>query len=289
MPNQNLDQASTQSANGDSLVGKLRKVFKSGQAKTPIALTKEVNRLTQEVTELRQHIFELQGASRFDPPYTSADFTERFRGSRADVVTSMRSVVPVFAGAHRPILDLGCGNGEMLEALRDANLRAYGFETDQVSVDACVAAGFDVRSGDGVAHLGACARNSLGGVAVIQVIEHLSLQQRVDTITHAFAALEPGGVLAIETVNPLTLYTFANALYLDPTHTQPIHPLYLRFVLEHAGFTDVTHEVRSQAPADEQLPASLFGPNADPADILRLNHHLFGYQDYLVTGRKPKP
>ena len=85
----------------------------------------------------------------------------------------------------------------------------------------------------------------------------------------------------------MTLYTFTNALYLDPTHTQPIHPLYLRFVLEQAGFSEVTHVVRSQAPADEQLSRSLFGPEADPAEILRLNHHLFGYQDYLVTGRKP--
>lgn len=254
-----------------------------------MALTRELGELTEQVAELRQHLAKLQEATRFDPPYTSADFTERFRGSRADVVTSMRSIVPVFAGVHGPILDLGCGNGEMLEALRDANLSAYGLETDQVSVDACMAAGFDVRSADGVAHLAACKPNSLGGVAVIQVIEHLSLQQRVDTIGHAFAALEPGGVLAIETVNPLTLYTFANALYLDPTHTQPIHPLYLRFVLEHAGFTEVTHVVRSQAPADEQLTASLFRPNADPAEILRLNHILFGYQDYLVTGRKPKP
>jgi SAM-dependent methyltransferase len=279
-------------SNNDSLVGKLRKLFELGQAKTPIALTKEIKALSQEVAELRQQVAELQKATRFEPPYTSADFTERFRGSRSDVVTSMRSIVPAFAGVSGPILDLGCGNGEMLEALRDANLTAYGWETDQVSVDACVAVGFDVRFGDGVAHLADCSARSpgsLGGVAVIQVIEHLSLQQRVDTVSHAFGALEPGGVLAIETVNPLTLYTFANALYLDPTHTQPIHPLYLRFVLEHAGFTDVTHVVRSQAPADEQLSASLFGPHADPAEILRLNHHLFGYQDYLVTGRKPKP
>jgi 2-polyprenyl-3-methyl-5-hydroxy-6-metoxy-1,4-benzoquinol methylase len=274
--------------NHDSLMGKLRRVFSFGQAKTPIALTKEIKALSIEVAELRQQVAELQTVTRFEPPYTSADFTQRFRGSRADVVTSMRSIVPMFAGVHGPILDVGCGNGEMLEALRDGGLRAYGLELDKLSVDSGVAAGFDARLGDGVAHLGSCAPNSLGGVAVIQVIEHLSLQQRVDCITHGFAALEPGGVMAIETVNPLTLFTFVNALYLDPTHTQPIHPLYLRFVLEHAGFTEVNHVVRSPAPPESELPASLFGPQADPADILRLNHYLFGYQDYLVTGRKPR-
>jgi 2-polyprenyl-3-methyl-5-hydroxy-6-metoxy-1,4-benzoquinol methylase len=278
------------SRNDQSVTGKLRKLFESGRAKTPITLTKELKALGQEVAQLRRQVADLEKAAQFDPPYTSAEFTERFRGSRAEVVTSMRSIVPVFAGVKGPVLDLGCGNGEMLEALRDANLEAYGIEPDSVSVDVCQTLGFDVRSGDGVNHLALLAQSSphsLGGVAVIQVIEHLSLQQRVDTITHAFGALEPGGVLAIETVNPLTLYTFANALYLDPTHTQPIHPLYLRFVLEHAGFVDVTHVVRSQAPAHEQLSASLFGPHADEAEILRLNHHLFGYQDYLVTGRRP--
>jgi SAM-dependent methyltransferase len=272
----------------DSVAGKLRKVLELGRAKSPLSLTKELSALSQQVAELRQQVADLEAAARFDPPYTSAEFTERFRGSRDHVVTNMRGIVPVFAGVRGPIFDLGCGNGEMLEALRDANLPAYGVEPDQVSVDVCVAAGFDVRLGDGVTHLHDLAPNSLGGVAVIQVIEHLSLQQRVDTITHAFAALEPGGVLAIETVNPLTLFTFVNALYLDPTHTQPIHPLYLRFVLEHAGFTEVTHVVRSPSPPGSELPASLFADGADPAEILRLNHHLFGYQDYLVTGRKPK-
>lgn len=270
-------------------MGKLRKLVAAGNAKSPIALTKEIKQLSSEVGELRAKVAELQKATQFDPPYTSTEFTERFRGSRAEVVTNMRGIVPVFAGVHGPIVDVGCGNGEMLEALRDAGLKAYGIEPDQVSVDVCLSAGFDGRFGDGVAHLGACEPNSLGGVALIQVIEHLSLQQRVDTITHAFGALEPGGVLAIETVNPLTLFTFVNALYLDPTHTQPIHPLYLRFVLEHAGFTDVTHVVRSPPPPNSQLPASLFAADADPAEILRLNHHLFGYQDFLVTGRKPTP
>ncbi len=268
-------------------MGKLRKLVAAGNAKSPIALTKEIKQLSSEVAELRAKVAELQKATQFDPPYTSTEFTERFRGSRAEVVTNMRGIVPVFAGVQGPIVDVGCGNGEMLEALRDAGLKAYGIEPDQVSVDVCLAAGLDGRFGDGVAHLAACEPNSLGGVAVIQVIEHLSVQQRVDTITHAFGALEPGGVLAIETVNPLTLFTFVNALYLDPTHTQPIHPLYLRFVFEHAGFTDVTHVVRSPPPPGSQLPASLFAADADPAEILRLNHHLFGYQDFLVTGRKP--
>jgi 2-polyprenyl-3-methyl-5-hydroxy-6-metoxy-1,4-benzoquinol methylase len=277
------------SSSKDSIMGKLRKLLAAGNAKSPIVLTKEIKRLSGEVAELRAEVAELQQATRFDPPYTSTEFTERFRGSRAEVVTSMRSIVPVFAGVRGPVFDMGCGNGEMLEALRDGGLQAYGIESDQVSVEVCLATGFDARYGDGVAHLAACKPNSLGGVAVIQVIEHLSLQQRVDTIAHAFAAIEPGGVLAIETVNPLTLFTFVNALYLDPTHTQPIHPLYLRFVLEHAGFTEVTHVVRSPPPPESQLPASLFAENADPAEILRLNHHLFGYQDFLVTGRKPTP
>lgn len=275
------------SSNGLSLVGKLRNLIAAGNAKSPITLTKEIEQLSAEVAELRSLVAELQQASRFEPPYTSTEFTERFRGSRAKVFTSMQSIVPIFAGAQGPILDVGCGNGEMLQALRDGGLTAYGFELDQVSVDCCLTAGLEARLGDGIAHLGACESNSLGGVAVIQVIEHLSLQQRVDSVTHAFDALEPGGVMAIETVNPLTLFTFVNALYLDPTHTQPIHPLYLRFVLEHAGFTEVTHVLRSPAPLESQLPASLFAANADPADILRLNHHLFGDQDYLVTGRKP--
>ena len=95
------------SSSGDSVMGKLRKLVAAGNAKSPIALTKEIKQLSSEVAELRAKVAELQKATQFDPPYTSTEFTERFRGSRAEVVTNMRGIVPVFAGVHGPIVDVG--------------------------------------------------------------------------------------------------------------------------------------------------------------------------------------
>ena len=71
---------------------------------------------------------------------------------------------------------------------------------------------------------------------MIQVIEHLSRQQVVDVVAIAAQKVRPGGVMVVETVNPQSLYTFAHSFYLDPTHTNPIHPAYLKFVFEQAGW-----------------------------------------------------
>ena len=116
---------------------------------------------------------------------------------------------------------------------------------------------------------------------MIQVIEHLSPQGQLDALAAASVAVAPGGRLVIETVNPLSLYVYGHALYLDPTHTRPVHPLYLQFVAEQAGFTDVEIAFSGWAPEAEQIPTGAF-PGADPQIIQRLNDVLYGPQDYAV-------
>ena len=87
-------------------------------------------------------------------------------------------------------------------------------------------------------------------------------------------------------MNPQSLYVFAHALFLDPTHMRPVHPAYLAFLFREAGFARVDIEWRSPPPAEDVLePAPDSTPAADlyNANVRRLNELLFAPQDYLIA------
>ncbi len=222
----------------------------------------------------------------FSPFYDGARFEEEFRGplgSRYDDVARR------FQG-HDPVLDMGCGRGELLEVLQRFEVPAWGVDLDPDAVADAIHAGFDARSGDGLEIMGGVADASLGGVVCVQVVEHLGPQGVLDFVELCRTKLRPGGLVYVETVNPRSLCVFANAMYVDPTHTQPIHPDYLQFLFGEAGFSDVAVEWRSPVPDDARLP-QIDDDGTEVTARLRqiveqLNGLLYGPQDYAVTARR---
>ena len=89
---------------------------------------------------------------------------------------------------------------------------------------------------------------SLGGVCALQVVEHLSPQAYVDFARRPARVVRPGGLVVIDSPNPSSFYVYAHAFYLDPTHTRPVHPLFLMFLFDRAGFEKVELEWRSPPP-----------------------------------------
>ena len=72
------------------------------------------------------------------PPTLANDFLYRrledgLRGSEAEVRESIAPYVEL-AKTHAPLLDVGCGRGELLLACRDAGVDARGFDTNERSV-----------------------------------------------------------------------------------------------------------------------------------------------------------
>jgi O-antigen chain-terminating methyltransferase len=157
-------------------------------------------------------------------------------------------------------------------------------ETDGSLVEAATAEGLDVRHGDGLAALRDCDPRSLGGVALIQVIEHLTSQQSVDLVALAADRVRRGGKVVVETVNPQSLYVYAHSFYLDPTHVRPVHPAWLHFLFEQAGFAEVEIDWRSPPPDDDALQR--VGDEAHDANVERLNRLLFAAQDYAVIATR---
>ncbi len=156
-------------------------------------------------------------------------------------------------------------------------------------MEAARARGFQVDVGRAVEYLAGLDDASLGGLVMIQVIEHLSPQHVIDVVRLASEKVRRGGRVVIETVNPTSLYTYAHAFWMDPDHVRPVHPNYLRFLFAEAGFATVEQVDRSPVPADESLELM---PGDDEvskrlnANFERINSLLFGPQDYAIVATR---
>jgi SAM-dependent methyltransferase len=240
------------------------------------------------VADLRRRVEALEAAEQarqFRPSFSADAFESAFRGSAEELKARYQELAEAFAG-QSPVLDIGCGRGEFIELLRDAGIEASGVEIDQDLVAEGRAAGLEIASGDGLLHLASVPDASLGGVVLIQVVEHLSPQQVIDLAAISHHKLRPGGLIVVETVNPQSLYTFAHSFYLDPTHGNPVHPAYLKFLFEESGWSNVRLEWRSPPPADDVLEVEVGATETAAANVRRLNQLLFAPQDYALVARR---
>jgi SAM-dependent methyltransferase len=184
--------------------------------------------------------------------------------------------VPFFQNC-RNVLDIGCGRGEFLELLKAAGVHAKGIEHSEELIRLCQSRGLEAQQADLFEYLSEQPEATLAGIFCAQVVEHLPPDRLPEMVRLAAAALQRGGVLAIETPNPECLAIFATHFYLDPTHHRPVpHPL-LAFYMEEHGLGGI--EVHKRSPAVESMPAL----GSLPADF---RDQFFGGLDYAIIGRK---
>jgi len=240
-----------------------------------------------EIEVLRRRIEELEAAEarrEFHPWFSNARFEEEFRGTAEGLRKQYEDLARELVTSGGPVIDIGCGRGEFLELLRDLDIDAFGVELDPELVRATTDRGLVVEHGDGLVRLAAETDGSLGGIVLIQVVEHLSAQQVADLVQLAAEKLRPGGRILIETVNPQSLYVFAHSFYVDPTHARPVHPAYLDFLFREAGFEEIGMRWRGLPDPEEsldELPEE--GKEAENENIRRLNRLVFGPQDYAIV------
>jgi O-antigen chain-terminating methyltransferase len=218
-------------------------------------------------------------------------FENRFRGSRDEIRARLRGYVEAFRGLG-PVADLGCGRGEFLELLREANVEAVGAETNAQAAAECRRRGLAVEETGLLELLATRPAGSLGGVFAAQVVEHLPPAVLQSALREAHRALRAGGLLVLETVNTRSVLALLEVYQRDLTHEKPLHSETLAFLVAAAGFTDVRVEMRSPVDAATRLapvPAEGLSPAVAEAlneNVARLNALLYGPQEYAVFARR---
>jgi SAM-dependent methyltransferase len=206
-------------------------------------------------------------------------FESRMRGSVAAIRERQRRYVEDLRGA-APVLDVGCGRGELLQLLREANVEARGIDADADMVAYARGEGLDVEQADLVEFLERQPDGSLGGIFMGQVVEHLPPSVLVRALELAAAKLRGGGVLVAETINPLSPLALRH-YFADLTHAQPLVPETLELLARQSGFANT--EIRYLNEPAERLTE----PD-DPviaANVRRLNELLFAPLDYALVAR----
>ena len=133
------------------------------------------------------------------------------------------------------VLDVGCGQGAFLEALRAQGISAVGVERNHSLCQKTSSSGLDVVEADAVEHL---SRNvaAYDGIFCHHVIEHMRFEE-LCRLTHvAHGALRPGGRLVVVTPNPESITAQLSTFWQDPEHVRFYHHRLLCSLLCQGGF-----------------------------------------------------
>ena len=137
------------------------------------------------------------------------------------------------------MLDLGCGRGAFLQLMQRHGIPAAGVDVDGNMVAHCREQGLTAEEGDVFDYLRRQADGSLGGIFCAHVVEHLPAHPPDGTGGSLLAQAGGGGAVVWITPHGGSLSPLHATFYKDLTHTRPLHPDLLTFILEANGFQQV--------------------------------------------------
>ena len=253
------------------------------------------NLLEQRIVKKQEEELPLTGADA-EEAMNFFVFEEKFRGAREDIKERQLKFLEYSKGC-KNVLDIGCGRGEFLEILKADEINAKGIDINEDMVGYCQSKGLNVEKADAIEYLENIEDKSLDSIFLDQVVEHLEPKYLIKLLELCYKKLKFGYYIVIETVNPLSLTSFAN-FYLDLSHKKPIHPETLKFLSESAGFREIEVKFFSPIPDEYKLKKVEIGENTGVEEkerqiigvynynVEKLNETLYGHQDYAVIGKK---
>lgn len=155
-----------------------------------------------------------------DDPYVA--FEDLFRGSEEMIGDRVRTYVDLLRGMH-PVVDLGCGRGELLSELAISHIEAVGVDSDPDMVTRAREKGVMVECADALEYISKQADNSLGAIVSTQFVEHLTSDQLVHLLRLSLCKLKANGLFVAETVNPHSVRAL-KTFWTDLTHVHPLFP-----------------------------------------------------------------
>jgi 2-polyprenyl-3-methyl-5-hydroxy-6-metoxy-1,4-benzoquinol methylase len=150
-----------------------------------------------------------------------------------------RDIRPLLPGpAVGPVVDIGCGQGELLRLLLRDTYDAEGVDVSPEQVAIAHAQGLArVRHGDYRDAL-ASRRGQLAAVTATDLLEHLTKEETLDTFDRVAAALSPNGVFVARVPNAVSPWG-GHIRYGDFTHETWYTQRSVRQLAAAAGFGSV--------------------------------------------------
>jgi GT2 family glycosyltransferase/glycosyltransferase involved in cell wall biosynthesis/SAM-dependent methyltransferase len=159
---------------------------------------------------------------------------DAFRGTRQQVADRLEVYLPFLEG-RTSVVDLGCGRGELLQLLETAGVGCIGVDRDATAIRSCRRRGLDAETGDALEFLDGQPPGTLDSIFSSRLVEHLTLTQLPELLGASYRALESGGLLIAETLNPEHLETMTT-FHADPADRRPVFPQVLLHLCWEAGF-----------------------------------------------------
>jgi 2-polyprenyl-3-methyl-5-hydroxy-6-metoxy-1,4-benzoquinol methylase len=192
-----------------------------------------------------------------------------------------------------PVLDIGCGQGELVRLLIADGYEAEGIDVSPEQVSLAKAAGLDnVHEGDYQALLEQRA-GQLGGVTATDILEHLDKNEVLATFDQVARSLIPGGVFVARVPNAVSPFG-GRIRYGDFTHETWFTAASVRQLAAAAGFESVAvvpcppvaHGLPSGARVAVWKLVSLLFKTALAAETGSLRGHIVT-QNLTFAARKP--
>ena len=213
----------------------------------------------------------------FDLLYRS--FEDRHRGDPELILERQRedyqALLTGLPNPDLPVVDLGCGRGELVTMLHAGGHPALGVDANLGQVVDADPAHF--VEADLFDWLDRREDGSCRAVVALHVVEHLPVDLQVRLVYESRRVLAEGGAMVLETPNILSLNIGATNFWVDPTHERPVHPLFLEFLATEAGFA--AHELRMLHP----IPASFPSTEATAALVADLDSLILGAGDVAIV------
>jgi len=172
-------------------------------------------------------------------------FGNIFRGTEAEIEQKQRLYLPfiletlnLVEDKGRYFLDAGCGRGEFMRILKEADIPVKGVTINRAEYDYLKGLGLDVEMKDVNTFLEQIEDNTLIGISGFQIVEHLTQGYLKRFLELAIKKISFNGVIILETVNTKCSVALSN-FYLDLSHIRPCPPELLKFLLEWHGFRDM--------------------------------------------------
>lgn len=167
------------------------------------------------------------------------DFLRYTGVNPSDQRQNQRLYLPLFKDCQR-VVDVGCGDGDFVELLREQGVDAFGVDNNPIAVQHLKERQIPVVEADVVTYLKSVEPDSLDGVFSAHLVEHLPYQGVYGLIHHAYRALKPGGRIVLTTPNARALVSHLEMYWLHFGHVAFYHPRLLCFFLHRVGFQDET-------------------------------------------------